>query len=563
MHAVSKDSYVFEIKTDGPKQLQKRLKEELTKQRENNRVLQQYTKIQKISHYESEILRALLRAEGYYGSSVRALIEDDKIQYNIQTGELYRIANISIESTLDIPYPENKTSPLVVGAPLNAQRVLDNENFLRAYIAANYCLFNVKLSYKVTIFHETKTASVVFLLQDSPVVKFGDITFTGLQSIKEVYLRERIAIKKGDCFIRSRIDEARISLFQTNLVASVTANTSQPDEQNLVDVSFSVQERHHRTVSAGAGYKSDEGFGVSLGWEHRNLWHSAQKFTIDTYLAQNTQSISGDLTLPHFASPRQNLTLYSELKHHETDAFESEQASTGLVFERQIKRNLKGTLGSELEFSSIVENDIEDTFALLSFPMSLEYDKRDNPLDSRKGWVVAGNFRPYRDISNSDTEFTKSTFAASAFLSFNNFIWRPTFALRGATGTISGIERDDVPANTRFYVGGGGSVRGYKFQSLGPIVDDKPAGGLSFSEVSMEARVKWGDSWGGVIFLDGGFAYENTVPQVEEDLLWGTGIGIRYYTSFAPIRFDIAVPLNKRKDIDDDFQLYISIGQAF
>jgi translocation and assembly module TamA len=120
-----------------------------------------------------------------------------------------------------------------------------------------------------------------------------------------------------------------------------------------------------------------------------------------------------------------------------------------------------------------------------------------------------------------------------------------------------------VPANVRFYTGGGGSVRGYSYQSLGPLTDKEPDGGLSFTELSIESRFRWDQHWGGVIFLDGGFSYEDNIPQFGRDLRWSTGVGLRYFTSFAPIRIDIALPLNKREDIDDSYKLYISIGQAF
>ena len=106
-------------------------------------------------------------------------------------------------------------------------------------------------------------------------------------------------------------------------------------------------------------------------------------------------------------------------------------------------------------------------------------------------------------------------------------------------------------------------MRGYSYQTLGPLTDGDPDGGLSFNEYSIETRFHWGQNWGSVLFLDGGFAYSEEVPGVNEDILWGAGFGIRYYTSFAPIRFDVAVPLDQRQGIDDDFQVYISIGQAF
>ena len=95
------------------------------------------------------------------------------------------------------------------------------------------------------------------------------------------------------------------------------------------------------------------------------------------------------------------------------------------------------------------------------------------------------------------------------------------------------------------------------------MTDGEPDGGLSFNEYAIETRMHFGDSWGAAVFVDAGYAYAKEVPSVGEQLLWGAGLGMRYYTSFAPIRFDIAFPLDKRDDIDDAFQIYISLGQAF
>ena len=101
------------------------------------------------------------------------------------------------------------------------------------------------------------------------------------------------------------------------------------------------------------------------------------------------------------------------------------------------------------------------------------------------------------------------------------------------------------------------------YQSLSALIGDEPLGGLSFTEVSAETRLQWHEDWGVVAFIDGGFAYPDEQPKWNDDFLWGAGIGFRYFTSFAPIRLDMAVPLDKRDDIDDDYQIYISIGQSF
>ena len=133
-------------------------------------------------------------------------------------------------------------------------------------------------------------------------------------------------------------------------------------------------------------------------------------------------------------------------------------------------------------------------------------------------------------------------------------------ALRGKLGTIVGP--NGAPPDKLFFAGGGGSVRGYEYQSLSPRNDDDTLkGGRSLVEMSAEVRYRAGDTLGYVAFLDAGAAGSNVEPPIDS-MSFGTGLGVRYYTAFGPLRADIAVPLNK-KEGDADFQIYISIGQAF
>jgi translocation and assembly module TamA len=541
--------------------LLKLLDDELTLQRKNNLQLQQYSKRNKITRYETQLLNERLRAEGYYAAQINTELANDHVTYQINSGALYQVKTITLQLPEHISIPDTVIG-LKTGDPLRAEAVLASTKALTSYITSNFCLYRIDTDYRVVVEHQTKSANVTFVVADSPEVRFGDITFTGLQSIDSDYLRERLPIKAGECFKPSGIDSARLTLIQSNLLASVTAEISEP-ENDVVPITLRVVERHHRRVSAGIGFESDEGFGVSTGWEHRNLMGKAEKLSIDAHVAQNAQTLSSNLTLPHFQRNDQSISFYTDLSNDNTDAYQSETGTLGVEVTRQLKRNLRGIVGGELTFSEVEEDGDDDDYALLSLPFSLEYDRRSDPLDPRSGWVASTRIRPYWDAYDTGTKFLKSTFAASAYFTFDDFYWRPTIAMRTALGTISGIDREEVPANVRFYIGGGGSVRGYAYQTLGILTDDEPDGGLSFTEVSVEARLRWGQSWGGVVFLDGGFAYEEDLPQFGEDLLWGAGIGLRYYTSFAPIRLDIAVPLNKRDAVDDSYQLYISIGQAF
>jgi translocation and assembly module TamA len=81
--------------------------------------------------------------------------------------------------------------------------------------------------------------------------------------------------------------------------------------------------------------------------------------------------------------------------------------------------------------------------------------------------------------------------------------------------------------------------------------------------MSAELRVRLTESLGLVTFVDGGRAFEDTFPGSGGRMLWGAGVGVRYFTFLGPLRLDVAVPLDRREGVDDAFQFYLSIGQAF
>ena len=93
-------------------------------------------------------------------------------------------------------------------------------------------------------------------------------------------------------------------------------------------------------------------------------------------------------------------------------------------------------------------------------------------------------------------------------------------------------------------------------------LNNNPIGGKSSLELSLEARIKITDTIGIVPFIDAGRYYETTLPNFGSRLLYGPGIGLRYYTAFGPLRVDLATPMVRRPG-DSPVQFYISLGQAF
>jgi translocation and assembly module TamA len=165
-------------------------------------------------------------------------------------------------------------------------------------------------------------------------------------------------------------------------------------------------------------------------------------------------------------------------------------------------------------------------------------------------------------VSGNHLSFNKSRVTYSHYL---EVLDSPGVVLagRGSVGTLFGADRDEVPADLRFYAGGGGSVRGFGFQLAGDLDDDdNPLGGRSLLELSGEVRLRLTETFGVVAFVDAGTVYSKEVPDFKETLRIGAGPGLRYFSPIGPVRLDIGLPVNKR-DSDDSFQVYVSLGQAF
>lgn len=539
--------------------LQDVLVNELKIQRNTNRQLQLYQTNNKIALYEKELLIKRLRAEGFYSAQIRTTVAET-IEHQVNAGPVYTIADIKWRMGETIAPPSNVK--LHIGDPLIAEQVLQLRAETENYIISNYCLYHVTIEHEVKILHENASAEITYILEPSPETTFGNITVSGTDRVEPSYIQEQINIESDSCFSRHALDKARLSLLKTNLLASVDVAVG-PVSKSGVPVTFTVKERHQKSVSAGLGYSSEFGMGIITGWEHRNLMGRSEHASVQLYLAEKRQTVDANLVIPDFYRSNQILNLFSQLDQQDTDAYESKTASVGASLSRMFGHHLRADLGAQIDFSQIIEDDEEEDYALISVPANLEYDRRNDLLDPRKGWSLSLSAQPFWNLYETSDKFLKNSMAASFYYTFEPLAFSPTIALRAALGSINGIDREDVPATYRFYVGGGGSVRGYPYQTLGVLTDDEPDGGLSYNEYSIESRLHFGSSWGLVFFLDGGYAYENEVPSVGEDLLWGAGLGLRYYTSFAPIRFDIGFPLDKRDGTDDSFQIYISIGQAF
>lgn len=561
------EKFPFSVSTTNNKALGKSIEDALKEQRKDSASFQEINRLRRAGRFDRDIILRWLRSEGYFAANLNTRYEGGKIYHQVAQGPRYRVETVNINFPEDLATPPIADLAIQKGQPLRAEDVLAAQDTIRNFATENYCLFEVDVSYDAEVNHGTHQAFVTYNLAPSPQVKFGKSEIEGLTSIETDYLKNYLTFKEGDCFKRRQIELTRLALLQTNLLSRVDITVAKPVD-GVVPLTFEMTERNHRTLKAGVSYDSNIGPGITLGWEHRNLFHEGEKLDTQTKLSEIKREIKGELTVPHFRRKGQTLVLHSNLTHEIPDAYESTAGEVGISLSRELKQNWSASVGSTLEFSRVIENEQKNDFGLLSFPLRLDYIRTNDLLNPQYGWTFGAQTRPFVDLYNTGTRFVKTTLVASVYMTESDWWAEPTLALRAATGTITGEDLPAVPAAHRYYVGGGGSVRGYAYQSVGELTEGEPDGGLSFGETSVELRLRFTQNWGAALFADGGYAYPGENPGFGEDFLWGAGIGVRYFTSFAPIRLDIAAPLSKRTLAedgveDDSVQVYISIGQAF
>ncbi|MDR0355319.1 MAG: BamA/TamA family outer membrane protein, partial [Deltaproteobacteria bacterium] len=202
-------------------------------------------------------------------------------------------------------------------------------------------------------------------------------------------------------------------------------------------------------------------------------------------------------------------------------------------------------------------------YEVLGLPLNLNWSNADSFLDASKGLRAALLLVPYYGRYLDDFKVLKYRLEASFYQPLREDK-SLVAAVRAAVGSISGTGPEELPSSLRFFSGGGQSVRGYEYQSIGPKNQrGRPAGGATMNEVSGELRWRFSESMGVVAFVDGGMVYQRAdVSQIGQDLLWGGGLGFRYYSPIGPFRLDLATPLTSR-DGDSPFQVYLSLGQSF
>ncbi len=419
--------------------------------------------------------------------------------------------------------------------------------------------------------HRTATLAADLALRPGPVVRFGELRQTTDSAVRPERLQQIAGLPTGEVFSPDELETAAKRLRRTGAFKSVSlteAETLGPND--VMDIYLNVADEKPRRFGFGAEISNNEGLGLSAFWLHRNLLGGAERLRFDAEVAGiggQTGGIEGGVDYElrgRFERPATfgadtTLFVFGTVAREDEPNYLSDQATLGFGFSRIVTDDLTLEAGLALRYSDEEDALGSQEYFHLLIPATATYDTREEPLDPSGGFYAQAELTPFLSLDDTDS-------GGRIYLdgrTYHEIDEGGMFTLAGRLqfGSILGASLADTPQEFLFYSGGGDTVRGQPYQSLGVPRGTGITGGRSFVGASAEMRVDLAGKFDPVVFYDIGYVGAESFYDNSGRWHSGAGVGIRYDTGIGPIRLDVGLPVSG--DTGDGVQIYVGIGQAF
>ncbi|HVR90893.1 MAG TPA: BamA/TamA family outer membrane protein [Novosphingobium sp.] len=540
---------------------------------------------------DRDLLQRLLRVYGYYDAQVvqtvggieprqDVAVTAATVRFDVLPGTRYRFGAIELAALpatgedFTLLRSSYKIQP---GDPLSSDAIVGERFNLDTALGENGYAFASTGEPDLLVDHAREEGDLTQPVTPGGKYRFGAVVSELPDFLSSHHLEEIARFKRGEVFKRSLSDDLRRAVLATGLVSSVTVTpreTAPPagGQPGEVALDIGMTKAPLRTIAGAIGYDSGDGFRVEASWEHRNLFPPEGMLRVRGVAGTKEQLAGVTFRRNNFKGRDQVLTLDLYADNVNRDAYAARTVAfsasfeklTTLIFQKPWvwSGGLEVLLTDERESTVAGAPVSRKTYKVAALPLRAAYDGSDSLLDPTRGFRAALRVSPEVSFQSGTAMYTRIQADASFYQRFGDKI---VLAARARLGTIPGAALTTIAPSRRFYAGGGGSVRGYGYQAIGPrdVLGD-PSGGRALSEFSLEARVKTGLLGGAVSlvpFIDAGAVDETVLPRLR-DIRYGAGIGLRYQTGFGPIRIDVGTPLNPRPG-DSRIAVYVALGQAF
>ncbi|WP_232473862.1 autotransporter assembly complex protein TamA [Sphingomonas sp. MA1305] len=525
----------------------------------------------------------LMKSLGYYDGTAVSTVETipndaGRLRATVSAtpGRLYHLSSVTVKADPVVPADLiTHNLPLKVGDPIEAARIEGAEANVSLVLPQQGYPF-VKVGERDILLDDVAdqaTGAYTLPVDSGPRSSFGQLTTKGDAVFDLDHLNVFPRFDQGDLYDARKTDDLRDALVATGLFRGIAVEPQRtgrpgPDGTEQVDLLVTQTKGPPRSLGGTLGYSTGQGFRAEGTWTHRNLFPPEGALIGSVIAGTQEQGLSGTFRRSNAGKRDRTFQIIASANHNNYDAYDAFTGTLGVrwsydstpIWQKRITyaygAELVGTNESVWDFSR--NESVRRTYGIVALPGQIQWDTSDSLLNPTRGYRLKLNLSPETSVQGSVSPYVRTMIEGTFYYPVSSSI---VIAGRARAGSIQGIDRDDLAPSRRYYGGGGGSVRGYGYQRLGPLdPQGNPVGGRSLNEFAVEARYRFGN-FGIVPFVDAGNSYESSLPK-GSDLKFGAGIGGRFYTNFGPLRLDVATPLNPRKG-DGKVALYISIGQAF
>ena len=547
---------------------------------------------------DAALLSDMLAVYGFYDADVRQRVEtppagegsgedgavvasDARYVFTIDPGERYRFGEVALpglEATGDDYAQLRAAFGIEAGDYIQEDRIVAERIDLNIALGETGYAFAELGQPDLLIDHASDEGDLTLPVTPGGQYRFGEVISSDPEFLSSRHLSEIAQFDAGEIYQASEVDDLRRAILSTGLVSSlsVTPREVAPpanSEPGTVAIDVAMTQAPLRTIAGAIGYDTGRGIRTEVSWEHRNLFPPEGMLQLHAIAGTQEQLAGATFRRNNWHGRDRVLTLDVFASTIDRDAYEARTISGVARFEKLstllFQKDLAWSIGLELVATQEREGTLggltgpRETYFVAALPGQVVYDKSDDLLDPTRGWRVALFASPELSYTGGEQSTYLRSWAEGRY--YQPVSDRLVVAGRAKFGTIIGSDIADIAPSRRLYAGGGGSVRGYGYQEIGPKDDlGDPTGGLSLSEFSLEARFRTGLLDGAISivpFIDAGTVANDSSPRLN-GMQYGAGVGVRYHTNFGPLRFDIATPLNPRPD-DGRIAVYISLGQAF
>ena len=404
---------------------------------------------------------------------------------------------------------------------------------------------------RIDIFPDELAADLVLHFESGPRYRIGEV-YLDQDALDADFVNAFHELEPGALYDNRLLTAAFLDLSDSGYFSAVDVRALPADPvTQTIPVQIELSPAPRRLVSYGVGFSTDTGPRLRFGRTIRRFNSRGHQFSFETQLSPVVSELTSRYRMP-VGDPRTDWLDFSlGAKREETETSLARSIEAGV---RRIADRAGGW--SRTQFVNIVIEDFEVASQsgrphLLIPGVDWGRIRGDDALRPSNGSRLDFELRGASDRVLSDNSFLQATAYVKWIRTLGE---RNRVLLRGRMGATKENAFAQLPPSVRFFAGGDDSVRGFDFESLGPVdVDGAVIGGPHLFEVSVEYEREIKPRWSLAVFHDAGNAFDDH----DLDLRKGAGIGARWRSPLGPVRIDVAWPIN---DIEHGPRLHVSLG---